>query len=89
MAMVSAVPAPHVRGTFMTLVSSVQMLSSGLATLVAGLIITRVPNGPIAHYNTVGYIAIACGIASIWIARRLRTKPTTPTTSIAAEEAPV
>ncbi|CAL63047.2 Putative permease of the major facilitator superfamily [Herminiimonas arsenicoxydans] len=72
MAMVSAVPVPHVRGTFMSLASSVQMLSSGLATLVAGLIMTRAPDGQIVHYDTVGYLAVACGIASIWIARHLR-----------------
>jgi len=56
MAMVSAVPEAHVRGTFMTLISSVQMLSSGLATLIAGLIITRTPDGMIEHYDTVGYL---------------------------------
>ncbi|MFJ7567263.1 MFS transporter [Herminiimonas sp. NPDC097707] len=80
MAMVSAVPAPHVRGTFMSLASSVQMLSSGLATLVAGLIMTRAPDGQIVHYDTVGYIAVACGIATIWIARHLRVATPTAAT---------
>ncbi len=76
MAMVSAVPAPDVRGTFMSLVSSVQMLSSGIATLVAGLIITRTPSGQIDHYDTVGYIAVACGVLTIWIAQHLRVART-------------
>ncbi|MDO9421785.1 MAG: MFS transporter [Herminiimonas sp.] len=76
MAMVSAVPAAQVRGTFMSLVSSVQMLSSGLATLVAGLIITRTPSGQIDHYDTVGYIAVACGVLTIWIAQHLRVAGT-------------
>lgn len=80
MAMVSAVPAPHVRGTFMSLVSSVQMLSSGLATLAAGMIMTRAPDGQIVHYDMVGYIAVACGIATIWIARHLRVAATTTAT---------
>ncbi len=80
MAMVSAVPAPHVRGTFMSLVSAVQMLFSGLATLVAGLIMTRAPDGQIMHYDMVGYIAVVCGIATIWIARHLRVTPTTAAT---------
>lgn len=75
MAMVSAVPEAHVRGTFMTLISSVQMLSSGLATLIAGLIITRTPNGQIEHYDTVGYLAVACGIVTIWLAHHLRIPP--------------
>lgn len=77
MAMVSAVPAAQVRGTFMSLVSSVQMLSSGLATLLAGLIMTRTPDGQIAHYDTVGYIAVACGLLTIWIAAHLRVAPAT------------
>jgi predicted MFS family arabinose efflux permease len=72
MAMVSAVPAPHLRGTFMTLISSVQMLFSGLATLLTGLIITRAPNGHILHFNIVGYMAVGCGIAAIWLAQHLR-----------------
>lgn len=80
MAMVSAVPVPHVRGTFMSLASSVQMLSSGLATLVAGLIMTRAPDGQIVHYDTVGYLAVACGIATIWIARHLRVATPTAAT---------
>jgi predicted MFS family arabinose efflux permease len=75
MAMVSAVPEAHVRGTFMTLISSVQMLSSGLATLIAGLIITRTPDGMIEHYDTVGYLAVACGVVTIWLAQRLRIPP--------------
>jgi predicted MFS family arabinose efflux permease len=79
MAMVSAVPAAQVRGTFMSLVSSVQMLSSGLATLLAGFIITRTPAGQIEHYDTVGYIAVACGVLTIWIARHLRVAPATST----------
>lgn len=81
MAMVSAVPEAHVRGTFMTLISSVQMLASGLATLVAGFIMTRTPSGQVEHYNTVGYIAVACGIATIWLAKHLRVSGTSNTAS--------
>ncbi len=72
MAMITAVPTAQVRGTFMSLVSSVQMLASGLATLIAGLIITRTPSGQIDHYDIVGYIAVACGVLTIWIAQHLR-----------------
>jgi len=78
MAMVSAVPAPHVRGTFMSLVSSVQMLSSGLAALLAGWLITRTPAGQIAHYDTVGYIAVGCGALTLWVAQYLRVASAQP-----------
>ncbi|HYD82126.1 MAG TPA: MFS transporter [Paucimonas sp.] len=72
MAMVTAVAQPQVRGAFMSLVSSVQMLAAGFASLVAGLIITRGAGGQVEHYNLVGYIAVACGMVTIWLAQYLR-----------------
>lgn len=75
MALVTAAAAPPVRGAFMSLVSSVQMLSSGLASLIAGLIITRNPAGQIEHYDSVGYIAVACGLASLWVAASVKVAP--------------
>ncbi|HYD62931.1 MAG TPA: MFS transporter [Noviherbaspirillum sp.] len=72
MAMVTAVAPVQVRGTFMSLGSSVQMLASGLASLVAGLIITRNAAGQIEHYNVVGYFAVACSLVSLWMAGRLK-----------------
>jgi predicted MFS family arabinose efflux permease len=75
MAMVTAVAAPQVRGTFMSLASSMQMLGSGLASLIAGLIITRDAMGQVQHYNIVGYFAVACGVASLWMATSLTAAP--------------
>jgi predicted MFS family arabinose efflux permease len=45
MAMVSQVVENKIRGTFMSLVGSVQMLSSGIASVLAGWIVTIGPNG--------------------------------------------
>lgn len=75
MAMVTAAAAPSVRGTFMSLGSSVQMLSSGLASLVAGMIISRNALGQIEHYNIVGYLAVGCGLASLWMVQHLKVAP--------------
>jgi predicted MFS family arabinose efflux permease len=75
MALVTAAASSQVRGTFMSLVSSVQMLSSGLASLIAGLIITRTAGGQIEHFNIVGYIAVACGLFAIWLAQQLKVAP--------------
>jgi multidrug resistance protein len=72
MAMVTAAALPQVRGTFMSLSSSVQMMASGLASLVAGLIITRSPTGQIEHYNLVGYMAVAAALAAMWLAGYLK-----------------
>ncbi|MBI1891096.1 MAG: MFS transporter [Burkholderiales bacterium] len=72
MAMVSAVAEPQVRGTFMSLVSSVQMMMSGVASVVAGWIITRNAAGQMEHYNWVGYLAVACGLLAVWMSAKLR-----------------
>lgn len=78
MAMVSAVALPQVRGTFMSLASSMQMLGSGTASLIAGLVITRDAAGMVQHYNIVGYFAVACALGSLWLARYLTVAPTPP-----------
>ncbi len=72
MAMVTAAASQAVRGTFMSLGSSVQMMSSGLASLVAGMIITRNAMGQIEHYDIVGYLSVACGLASLWMAQHVQ-----------------
>lgn len=72
MAMVSAVAPPQDRGTFMSLVASVQMAASGAASLIAGLIISRTATGQIAHYNLVGYLAVGCTLLAMMIAPMLR-----------------
>jgi predicted MFS family arabinose efflux permease len=75
MALISAVPTPEIRGTFTSLVYTVQMLSFSLASLSSGLIIGRAPNGHLEHFNWVGYLAVACSALTIWIAHRLTTSP--------------
>jgi predicted MFS family arabinose efflux permease len=72
MAMITAVAPQRVRGTFMSLVSSVQMMMSGVASYVAGMIITRNAAGQIEHYNLVGYLAVTCGLLAVWLAPKLR-----------------
>ena len=72
MAMITAVAQPQVRGAFMSLVSSTQMLAAGTASLLSGLIITRTATGQIEHYNLDGYIALAFGLMTLWMAGRLR-----------------
>lgn len=72
MAIVASAAAPQVRGTFMSLGASVQMFSSGLASLLAGLIITRNAAGQVEHYDIVGYFAVACGLLSVWLVQHLK-----------------
>ena len=84
MAMVSAISPQQDRGTFMSLVASVQMAASGAASLIAGLIISRTASGQIAHYNRVGYLAAGCTLLAVLLAPTLRVaakttaQPVTP-----------
>jgi predicted MFS family arabinose efflux permease len=67
MAMVSQVVGGNIRGTFMSLIGSVQMLASGIASVVAGMVVTIKPDGMMAHYNLVGYGAAVCGLLTFWL----------------------
>ena len=81
MAMVSAIAPPQDRGTFMSLVASVQMAASGAASLIAGLIIHRTTSGQIAHYDLVGYLAVGCTLLAVMMAPMLRVATASPTPS--------
>ena len=67
MAMVSQVVEAKIRGTFMSLIGSVQMLASGIASVAAGAIVTIGADGKMEHYNLVGYGAAACGLLTFWL----------------------
>jgi predicted MFS family arabinose efflux permease len=72
MAMVTSAGQPRVRGAFMSLNTAVQNAASGTAAFVAGLIVTKQADGTLAHYNVVGYVAVAAGVLSIWLAGRVK-----------------
>ncbi len=73
MAIVSQVVDAKIRGTFMSLVGSVQMLASGLASVVAGVVVTIAADGKMEHYNLVGYGAALCGLLTFWLAGYIHT----------------
>lgn len=75
--METAIIRPEIRGSYMSIRSSVQQLTSGLASFIGGLIITEQPSifGPkvkaLIHYNYVGIIAVLFTFVSLYIARKL------------------
>jgi len=58
-ALISIVPDAPDRGAFMAVNASIQQLAGGVAAGAAGLIVQRMPNGQLLHYDTVGYV-VAC-----------------------------
>ena len=73
MAIVSQVVEAKIRGTFMSLVGSVQMLASGLASVAAGVVVTIGADGKMDHYNLVGYGAALCGLLTFWLVGYIHT----------------
>jgi predicted MFS family arabinose efflux permease len=70
--MVNAAVLPAFRGSFMSINSAVQQMSSGLAAFIASLIVTQAPGEPMEGYGTVGILAAAFSFATVFFAPRLK-----------------
>ena len=57
-ALMTAIPDMHDRGAFMSISSSIQQISGGIAAGIAGLIVTQMPDGKIEHYDILGYVVM-------------------------------
>lgn len=71
MAIISSAAQPALRGTFMSLNGTVQSLSMGLATSMAGFIIVLDESGKVTGYSSVGYVAIAANLLAIFSASKI------------------
>lgn len=75
--METAVIRPEIRGSYMSIRSSVQSLTSGLASFIGGLIITEQASifdpkaKALINYHYVGIIAVFFSLVSLYVARRL------------------
>jgi multidrug resistance protein len=79
-ALMSAIPDPADRGAFMSVNSSVQQVSGGIAASIAGMIVVQASNGKLEHYNTLGYIVIGsmiCAAFFMYILHRYVQKKST------------
>ncbi len=70
MALVSALPEIHDRGSFMSINASLQQLSGGVATLIGGMIVhQKTKDSPLENYDILGYvivvILIVCAV-NLW-----------------------
>jgi len=55
-ALMTAVPEAKDRGAFMGINSSIQQISGGIASAVAGMIVVQSDSGQILHYDTLGHV---------------------------------
>jgi DHA1 family inner membrane transport protein len=70
-ALISNVVEPHKRGGFMSFNSSVQQLGTGIASLIAGLVVIKGDKGEIYRYDWLGYLSVAVLLACIFIGNKI------------------
>lgn len=74
--MATSIVLPEARGGFMSIKSSVQQLSSGFASYLAGTIVYTNQVGKLENFNIVGYIAIASSLITIYICHKIKSVET-------------
>ncbi|MES2003394.1 MAG: MFS transporter [Bacteroidota bacterium] len=57
-ALLTAVPDAKDRGAFMSINSSTQQISGGIASIIAGLIVIQTSSGKLQYYDTLGYVVM-------------------------------
>ena len=61
----SAIPSPQDRGAFMSINSSVQMISGGIASMIAGTIVYQTETGYLENYPILGYVVASATLITI------------------------
>jgi predicted MFS family arabinose efflux permease len=64
-ALMTAVPEPKERGAFMGVNSSIQQISGGFASALAGIIVIQTPAGPLERYDLLGYVVTGTMLVTI------------------------
>ena len=71
-AMAASVPPATQRGSFNAISASIQQLSGGVASVVAGHIVSQAPDGKLLHFDVVGYVVVATSLVALGLVSRLR-----------------
>jgi predicted MFS family arabinose efflux permease len=64
-ALISALPRPTDRGSYMAISSSLQQLAGGVASMSAGLLLVQAPSGALLHFTIVGYVLLCTTMISL------------------------
>jgi predicted MFS family arabinose efflux permease len=72
MAIVTSSVQKKNRGAFMGINSSLQQMTMGLASLIAGVIIQYGSDGKIIHFNIVGYLSMFMTVIFIYLASKVK-----------------
>jgi predicted MFS family arabinose efflux permease len=66
-ALISAIPEPQDRGAFMSINASVQQISGGIASAIAGLIVIQSGSGMLQRYDVLGFVVIGSMIVAAFL----------------------
>jgi predicted MFS family arabinose efflux permease len=83
-ALVSSIPEPNKRGSFNAINSAIQQLAGGVASVVAGHIVSIGADGRLLHVPTIGYVIVGTTLTSavlVWRMQqsaRRRSRPLVP-----------
>ena len=64
-ALMTSIPELKDRGAFMSINSSVSMISGGFAAFLAGLIVVRSESGNLLHYERLGYVVMVSMVIAL------------------------
>jgi predicted MFS family arabinose efflux permease len=64
-ALMSAIPDQSQRGSFSAISASLQQLSGGLGSMLAGAIIAQAPDGTLLHFDRIGYVVCASAAVAL------------------------
>jgi predicted MFS family arabinose efflux permease len=79
-ALISAIPKPADRGSYMSISSSIQQISGGLAAVLGGLIVTDSSSGALQHFDMVGYVVVASSLITVAMMYFISHRVTAPMT---------
>jgi predicted MFS family arabinose efflux permease len=71
-AMSSSVPEPTRRGAFNALGAAIQQVSGGIASVIAGHIVTLAPDGKLEHFPVVGYVVISATLTAMFTTWKMK-----------------
>ncbi|RUL80166.1 MFS transporter [Dyella choica] len=63
-ALMSGLPKPADRGAYMSISSSLQQMSGGLAAMLGGMVVVQLDDGRLMHFDTLGDILVCTTLAS-------------------------
>jgi predicted MFS family arabinose efflux permease len=83
-ALSSAIPEAQDRGGYMSISSSLQQFAGGVASSVAGLIVSQGADGRLIHYERLGYVVSAAIVATVIFMHKINRMVTSGASPIPA-----